>query len=338
MYREIRDPGYPRQIRVKVQGQAQMTSELLTCPSCGQRHRIPPNPPPNARWKCGKCGKLMQRPQDPPAEAASVSPPPSAQHVASEKQTQGTAQAPPTSPETRLQFAWPVALKSLAIGGGIVAAGVAIIAFGDSTGATIGGGILALIGLGALGVMLLDGLGGTGSCPICAAEIVATSNTVPNKFCPSCHQYLSIRKGMVRPLEAAALTDKPTFAAPTPWTDLKAVTYRPEVTLPVGSEERVLPASWPDGCCVCGEPATRLEDRTYIVYKWKGELVRINQTQVTLRIEGVPYCGTHADGLSIDQVNFQDKGDDEVKQDLALVFRSYAYRNRFIELNPWPWR
>jgi hypothetical protein len=64
--------------------------------------------------------------------------------------------------------------------------------------------------------------------------------------------------------------------------DLKAVTYRPEITLPVGSEERVLPATWPNGCC------------GFIIYKWMGELIRINQTQVTLRTENVPYGGAHS--------------------------------------------
>jgi hypothetical protein len=248
------------------------------------------------------------------------------------------AQTQPSPRETRLTFTWPVALKTLAIGGGIVAAGVAIVVFGDSTGATIGGGILALIGIGALGVMLFEGLGGIGSCPICAAEIVAASSTTPYKFCPGCHQYLSIEKAVVRPIEPGALAVKPTFAAPTPWADLKAVTYRPEGALTTGSEERALPATWPNACCVCGEPATRLEDRTYIIYKWNGDVIRINQTEVTLRIEGVPHCGAHSEGVGIDQVNFHAKGDDDVKQDLALMFRSYSYRNRFLELNAWPWR
>jgi hypothetical protein len=336
MYREILGPGYPR--RPGGTMQVEMTSELLTCPGCGQRHRIPPNPPANARWKCGKCGKPLPQPQGAPAEAAPVSSPSSEHRGAPAPETQSAAHAPAGPPETRLQFAWPVALKSLAIGGGIIAAGVAIVVFGDSTGATIGGGILALIGLGVLGMMLWEGLGGTGSCPVCSADIVASSSTVPHKLCPGCHRYLTVEKAVVRPIEPGALAAKPAFAAPTPWTDLKAVTYRSEGTLTTGSEERVLPATWPNSCCVCGEPATRLEDCTYIIYKWNGEMIRFNQTQVTLRIENVPYCGAHAEGIGIEQVNFQAKGDDDLKQDLALMFRSYAYRNRFLELNPWPWR
>ena len=84
--------------------------------------------------------------------------------------------------------------------------------------------------------------------------------------------------------------------------------------------------------------ASRLEDRAILIYKWNGDLVRINQTRITLLMTGVPHCDVHAKGVTIDLINFRSKGDDDLKQDLALVFRSYAYRNQFLELNPWPWR
>jgi hypothetical protein len=232
-----------------------------------------------------------------------------------------------------------VALKSLSIGVGIAAVGVAIAVLGGSTGAMIGGGILALIGLGALGLMLSDGLGGTGSCPVCSAEIIATANSESHKLCPGCREYLTIKDGLIRQIDPAAIAATPIFAAPTPWEDLKQVTYIPEGTLITGSEVRVLHATWPNVCCVCGEPVSRLKDRSFEIYKWNGELIRANQTRVTLQIDGVPYCGVHSNGFALDQIDFHYKGDNAaIKVDLALLFRSYGYRNKFLALNPWPWR
>jgi len=82
-----------------------------------------------------------------------------------------------------------------------------------------------------------------------------------------------------------------------------------------------------------------LEDRDFLVYKWNGELIRANQTMITLQIVGAPYCGVHSKGVAIDKIDFRSKGaDDDIKPDLVLTFRSYAYRNKFLELNRWPWR
>ena len=108
---------------------------------------------------------------------------------------------------------------------------------------------------------------------------------------------------------------------------------------------------------MCGEPATKLEHRAFLIYKWNGDLVRINQTEIMLKIEDVPHCDVHSQGVAIEQINFRARGDDDLKQDLtintygkgqnlfkdlkqdlALLFRSYAYRNKFLALNPWPWR
>ena len=109
-------------------------------------------------------------------------------------------------------------------------------------------------------------------------------------------------------------------------------------TLTTAGEERPLHANWPNACCVCGEPATKFEHRAFLIYKWNGDLVRINQTEIMLKIEDVPHCDVHSQGVAIEQINFRPRGDDDLKQDLALMFRSYAYRNKFLALNPWPWR
>ena len=329
-----------------------MTNPILTCPACGQKHRVPPNPPPNAAWKCGKCGKplprleMTERPEPvaaspaPSASAPQAPKPNPAPPSPDQSQTPPPAsgQAPAPSRETRLEFSWPLALKNISIRLGIAGVGVAMAVLGESTGWVIGGGILVLIGFIALGVMLSEGLGGVGSCPVCSAEIVAGSSSEPCKLCPGCREYLTIEKGVVRQIDPAAIAATPVFAVPTPWEDLKAVTYTPAGTLTTAAEERPLHANWPDACCVCGEPATRLEDRAFLIYKWNGDLVRINQTQITLRIEGIPHCDVHSKGIALDQINFRPRGDDDLKQDLALLFRSYAYRNKFLALNPWPWR
>jgi hypothetical protein len=241
--------------------------------------------------------------------------------------------------ETRLTFSGGVALKSLSIGLGIAAVGVAIAVLGESTGAMIGGGVLVLIGVGALIGMMSAGLGGIGSCPRCSAEIIATSNNESYKLCPGCREYLTIERGLIRQMDPAAIAATAKFAAPTPWEDLKQVTYTPQGTLITGGEVRVLHATWPNVCCVCGEPASRVEDRYVEIYKWNGELIRVNQTKITLQINGVPYCGVHSKGFAIEQIDFRSKGDEsDIKTDLALLFRSYDFRNKFLELNPWPWR
>jgi hypothetical protein len=195
------------------------------------------------------------------------------------------------------------------------------------------------MGVLAFFMMRKEGLGGTGSCPLCSAEIVATSNSESYKLCPGCREYLSIENGVVRQMDPSSIASTPKFAVPTPWEDLKAVTYTPEGNLITASETRVLHATWPNACCVCGEPASRLEDRDFLIYKWNGELIRANQTKITLRIDGAPYCGVHSKGFTLDKIDFRSKsGDDDLKPDLVLMFRSYAYRNKFLALNRWPWR
>ena len=208
----------------------------------------------------------------------------------------------------------------------------------DSTGLMLGGGFVALLGVVALFDIKTKGLGGTVSCPVCSAEIAATSKNESFKLCPGCREYLTISDGLVSRMDPASIASAPIFAAPTPWVDLKAVTYTPAGSFVTGGEVRVLHAKWPDACCVCGEPTSRREDVSYNVYKWNGELVRVNQRRITLQFEGVPYCDVHSKGFTLDKISFPSKGDDDLKQDLALLFRSYAYRNKFLELNPWPWR
>ena len=320
-----------------------MTGQIITCPSCGQKLRVPLNPPPNAKWKCPKCGSaLLPRPI--PAMPASPAAGPAAPAAGGPAPAVSPA-APAPSPaptgagETRLEFSRSVALKSLSIGVGIAAVGVAIAVLGDSTGAMVGGGVVVLLGLGALIGTMSGGLGGVGSCPRCSAEIIATSKNESYKLCPGCREYLTINDGLVSQMDPSSIASAPVFAAPTPWVDLKAVTYTPAGSFVTGGEVRLLHAKWPNVCCVCGEPASRVEAGSYDVYKWNGELVRVNQRRITLQFEGVPYCDVHSKGFTLEKISFPSKGNDisDVKEDLALLFRSYAYRNKFLELNPWPW-
>jgi hypothetical protein len=235
-----------------------------------------------------------------------------------------------------MEFSWSVAFKNLSIAGTALAIGAAIAYFGDSILAYIGGGIVALIGV----VMLFAvRSGGVAACPICSSEIVALSNSEDYKLCPGCREYLTIGNGVVRQMDPSSIAAAPKFAVPTPWQDLKAVTYQPMGTIVTSGEERQLHATWSNACCVCGEPATRLEDRAFQIYKWNGDLVRVNQTKIILHVNGVPHCDVHSKGMGLEQINFQSKGDDtDVKQDLVFTFRSYAYRNQVLELNKWPWR
>ena len=72
--------------------------------------------------KCGRCGTVLLQ-----------------QGMPETTQSQAPEPARGATPETQLTFSWPVALKSLSFGAGLIAVGAAIAILGGSTLAMIGG-------------------------------------------------------------------------------------------------------------------------------------------------------------------------------------------------------
>lgn len=189
----------------------------------------------------------------------------------------------------------------------------------------------------------LDKLRGRMACPVCNGPIdtVLRSSAL---LCKGCDSYLEVADGALRRMPDNRLDGAPAFGAPTPWSDLRAVTYPSyaapaaqlsDMALTKNKGARRLEAQWPEGCAVCGKPATRRERvaRVVIIPREWG-IFNIGSQQLTL-VADVPHCGEHSGGAVFERISFGVGLDDP---QFGLCFRSLAYRNAFRKLNPWPWR
>lgn len=133
-------------------------------------------------------------------------------------------------------------------------------------------------------------------------------------LCPHCRAYASVEDGKLVKTPADRVAREPVFCVELPQ----------QVT-------------WPEGCCVCGQPATRhVESRLEIEQAGSlgrdlavgvaslGILKAVDRTTYTL---AVPHCAEHADGARLylpaeaEQLN------------LGVGFRSYPYFAQFAALN-----
>jgi hypothetical protein len=193
-------------------------------------------------------------------------------------------------------------------------------------------------------MIITTGFGGEGPCPVCNSRIQTYFGNESDIPCKTCGRYLDAKNKMLREIDPHCLAGKPTFAAPTPWTDIDAARSK---TISLSKEDyisdailirkegvRVLDAHWPEGCCVCGKKATR--EQTVVntfVYTPPG-VIRIQDKEVTVVVKGVPHCAEHQDGVAFGNTNF---GNPPRRYGFSLLFRSYDYRNKFMKLNPWKW-
>jgi hypothetical protein len=106
--------------------------------------------------------------------------------------------------------------------------------------------------------------------------------------------------------------------------------FSPLQALTKNQGSRVLPADWPEVCCVCGEPATRkLGFQSHIQKAAQGASLR--DERFTIVVNDVPHCDKHKNGVKLASQNLP--GAD--RKPLRLCFRSNAYRNKFRRLNRW---
>jgi hypothetical protein len=180
-------------------------------------------------------------------------------------------------------------------------------------------------------------------CPGCGA-LLAKNLVSSIVLCSQCGDYAAFGEKTLKPVEPAAVELRPFFAAPTSWPDIQAPTFstlmHPAVTLAEmirtkKEDARLLEARWPEGCCVCGKPAARVETISQRVgFSPPEGLLSRAQKETTVVAKDIPHCGEHKDGARFERVvSF---GDTDVMA-LGIFFRSYAYQIQFRRLNPWKW-
>jgi len=188
------------------------------------------------------------------------------------------------------------------------------------------------------------GLVKRGTCPCCGAPIAPGLGASSMILCTRCGDYLEIAGKNLRQMDTHASTQRPAFAAPTPWADMQAARHGGALALSAANAltdmiltkkegVRVLEAQWPAGCCVCGKPATR-EQRIAerFVFTPPG-LIRVTDKEVTVVAQGIPLCAEHQDGAAFGPVLLPG-----ASMPLGIMFRSYAYQIQFRKLNPWKWQ
>jgi hypothetical protein len=252
---------------------------------------------------------------------------------------------------------WP-SVKSVAVGIGMAAVGAGIL----WNGAGDGGALLMIIGIVLVGggvlvtlASLMGKRGGYGPCPVCQVPLEATTGDAKNMLCAGCGAYVDVagdRLVLTDPNRTQAEA-RFGYAAPTPWPEIRTATGE-TISFASSAQDyvkdklqelmstrqrgtRVLEAKWPDGCCVCGKPATRTEPfAKKVKYADATKLVKAFDETATLLAPAVPYCNEHRDGIDFDNVTFHSVGSGGAMS-YGIKFRSLAYREAFRRLNPWPW-
>lgn len=182
------------------------------------------------------------------------------------------------------------------------------------------------------------------ACPSCGAELQRQLGS-DEVLCARCGDYAAFKGKVLRRMDPASVYPAPFFAAPTPWEDLECPTFGAlehplvELTrLATTKQEgtRLLEVKWPEGCCVCGKPATRTETIAQSLgFAPPNGLKPRAQKSVTVVAQGVPHCAEHSEGVRFERA--RTFGDSRLPV-LGLFFRSYARQIEFRKLNPWSWR
>ena len=259
-------------------------------------------------------------------------------------------------PETKIKVSLLKGIVLLAVSAGFSFLGYILLFKGDELPLKLCGLLFLLAFPACLIGVIRSGFGGIGPCPVCNSPIQTALGDQPHILCKTCGSYLDSKKNTLRETAPDTIAAKPEFAAPTPWTDLASVkaatTPSPgrdlvnelitEDTILLKKEDEgmvplpvlVLDARWPDECCVCGKSTTHKQVITgHFTYHPAGA-PQSAEKGVTATANDVPHCDEHKDGADFGPCRFgnpkQDKG-------FGLRFRSYAYRNKFMELNSWKW-
>ncbi len=202
-------------------------------------------------------------------------------------------------------------------------------------------GVLLLLGVGAFVIATpFRGLPRRGPCPRCKCPMEASGRVERDLLCPKCCSYFDAENERLSPIkDRERIRSQPTYAVPTPWEDLRIVTSPtigmassvPEALLESALEKpgntRTWEPRWPPGCCVCGQPEVhRVPLITPVVKQLK-----FRKESISIVLLGVPYCSEHNEGVRMRTTTFDDQ---EHSSRFALLFKSFAYRNAFFDLNP----
>ncbi len=177
--------------------------------------------------------------------------------------------------------------------------------------------VLALGGVAVWQIAIASGVGSKRlECPACDLFIMgALPSEGDSVLCGHCREIGLFEGGKLVKPSPDHIGAKPLFCA----------------ELPIDKVQ------WPDGCCLCGQPATRGID-VKLEYQEDAALGRdmatraatlgmfkaVDRTTITLSI---PHCAQHADGAALvmpferEQPNF------------GVAFRSYPYFKQFVALN-----
>lgn len=232
--------------------------------------------------------------------------------------------------ETDITFSWRVTLKFLAVSLFAIALGVWM---------TRAEGIIVVLGyiFAGFGVVLLFSIpfgarGTSAPCPLCGTRVEMAGYNSRCVRCKKCDEYLEGQNKKLRQMDIQYVSKEPVFQVPLPWEDLRGATapalafdvqdYLRDKIITKKGPERVVPAVWPPGCCVCGGRVTGERAIAQVLKK----MSTVREVEVTVICQGIPHCDAHKDGVSIA------RGDG---LDWCLKFRSYAYRNEFRQLNEW---
>ncbi len=244
--------------------------------------------------------------------------------------------------ETPLQTSWLLLLRNLALAAGLGAGGYFMVQTSETVVVIIGACML-LSSPALLLMPLFMGLPRRGPRPECGGVIEAQAPRATDMLCRGCTTYLDAGDGKLRRSDPARIAAMPIYAAPTPWQDLNLIVF-PTISFSAQDKiqdalttksagTRVMDPCWPHGCCVCSGTPVRFDTVMRKVAK-PGTII---DTEIALVLKDVPYCAQHKDGISFDRVSSDTPG---AEDGFGLKFRSLAYRNEFMKINPWrfTWR
>jgi hypothetical protein len=151
-------------------------------------------------------------------------------------------------------------------------------------------------------VMAVSGAGQC-ACPKCSQPMDGLS-TGSNEgvLCRSCHQYFEGTAGQLWETDQAKVADKALFSSPVP--------------------EQF---SFPDQCCVCGQPATHRQAVSLVTKNASSAITEsaVGLSTSTRSTVQVPHCDQHKDGAYLSGT----------QQKTRIVFRSYPYLRAFCQMN-----
>lgn len=200
------------------------------------------------------------------------------------------------------------------LAGGLVALALSVLLFKTIADGAITIGIALLPGiLGAILLYMSVSGAAEAPCPACGAKLTGLSTgSNDGVLCEKCKIYVQ-GQGALTPTDPARVADVPLFT-----------TLLPDQF------------AWPDGCCVCGTPAThgvKIEARTQNqasaaavvgVTEMTGGVLTARRAGANVWSVEVPHCANHKDGALLASA-----GGDKVK----IRFRSYPYLRAFCERN-----